>query len=82
MADEERTEHPTARRLSKAREEGQVARSIDLSAAVITTGSMALIMYLGHALFQRMSDLFAKGFEFDRITLDRPELLVGLFGAH
>ncbi len=81
MADEDRTEHPTARRLSKAREEGQVARSIDLSAAAVTTGAMALIMYLGHALFQRMTHLFAQGFQFDRITLDRPQMLIGLFGA-
>ncbi|NCV01643.1 MAG: flagellar biosynthesis protein FlhB, partial [Proteobacteria bacterium] len=35
MADDsaERTEEPTAQRLSKAREEGQVARSVELSTA-------------------------------------------------
>jgi flagellar biosynthetic protein FlhB len=80
MADDDRTEHPTARKLSTARQEGQVARSVDLSAAAITVGSMALIMYLGRSLFERLTHLFAKGFEFDRMTLDRPEMLIGIFG--
>ena len=80
MADEDRTEHPTARKLSKAREEGQVARSTDLSAAAITVGSMALLMYMGRGLFDRVTELFAHSFQFDRKTLDRPEMLIGLFG--
>ena len=80
MSDMDKTELPTGKRLSKAREEGQVARSIDLTAAVITAGSMGLLMFLGHALFLRITHLFAKGFEFDRITLDRPEMLIGILG--
>jgi len=79
MADDDRTEHPTARRLQKAIEEGQIARSVDLSAAAVTIGAMAMIMYLGHGLFTRMTDLFAKGFEFDRKSLDRPQLLIGMW---
>ena len=79
MADDDRTEHPTARRLQKAIEEGQIARSVDLSAAGVTIGAMAMIMYLGHGLFTRMTDLFAKGFEFDRKSLDRPQLLIGMW---
>jgi flagellar biosynthetic protein FlhB len=80
MSEGDKTEHPTGKRLSKAREEGQVARSTDLNAAVITAGTMGLLMFLGHALFQRITDLFGKGFEFDRMTLDRPEMLIGIFG--
>ncbi len=82
MADEDRTEHPTARRLSKAIEEGQVARSIDLSAAAVTVGAMGMIMYMGQGLFQRLSNLFAKSFEFDRKTLDRPEMLISLWSQN
>lgn len=80
MADEERTEHPTARKLSKAREEGQVARSQDLSAAAITVGTLGLLLFMGHGLFIRMTESFAKGLEFDRKTLDHPELLLPLLG--
>lgn len=79
MGDEERTEHPTARRLSKAIEDGQVARSTDLSAAAITVGAMALLMYLGRSLFDRVTETFAQGFQFDRKTLDRPEMMITLF---
>ena len=35
---EDRTEEPTARRMEKAREEGQVLRSQDLTVAILTTG--------------------------------------------
>ena len=80
MSDLDKTEHPTGKRLSKARDEGQVARSIDLTAAAITAGTMGLLMFLGHALFLRITHLFAKGFEFDRMTLDRPEMLMGILG--
>jgi flagellar biosynthesis protein FlhB len=80
MTDDDKTELPTSRRLQKALEEGQVARSIDLSAAVITVGSMGLLLYMGRGLFDRMTHLFAKGFEFDRMTLDRPQMLIGIMG--
>ncbi len=51
MADEnsgqDRTEAPTARKLRKAREEGQVARSTELPAASIVIGSFLLILMMG-----------------------------------
>jgi flagellar biosynthesis protein FlhB len=56
MADErpdgqERTEKPTQRRLQQAREQGQVARSQELSAAaVMLTGAAALAMVAGPSL--------------------------------
>ena len=40
MADQEsKTEEPTQRKLEKAREEGQFARSQDLTVAMITVGA-------------------------------------------
>ncbi len=80
MADDDKTELPTARRLQKALEEGQVARSVDLSAAVITVGVMGLLLFMGRGLFDRITRRFAAGFEFDRMTLDRPEMLMGIMG--
>lgn len=49
MAEElgERTEQPTARRLSEARERGQVARSQDLGAALDLAGALALLALFG-----------------------------------
>jgi flagellar biosynthesis protein FlhB len=49
MAEElgERTEQPTARRLTEARERGQVAKSQDLSAAVDLIGGAAILAIFG-----------------------------------
>jgi flagellar biosynthetic protein FlhB len=41
----EQTEDPTARKLSKAREDGQVARSPELPAAAVTIGAI-LAMFM------------------------------------
>lgn len=82
MSDEQdRTEDPTARRLSKAREDGQVARSIELPAAVIVIGSLLILLLLGGWMVNHLSAVFANGFVFDRKTLDRPQLLPAVFGA-
>lgn len=43
----ERTEAPTARRLSEARNRGQVAKSQDLSAAIDLIGALLVIVILG-----------------------------------
>ena len=77
----DRTEEPTARRLSKAREEGQVARSIELPAAVIVIGTLLILLLLGGWMVNHLSAVFANGFVFDRKTLDRPQLLPAVFGG-
>ncbi|MFM8691116.1 MAG: EscU/YscU/HrcU family type III secretion system export apparatus switch protein, partial [Limnohabitans sp.] len=41
---QDRSELPTARRLQKARSEGQVARSIELPAAAIVIGVFLLLL--------------------------------------
>lgn len=79
---QDKTELPTARRLSKAREEGQVARSIELPAAAVVIGSLVLLMLMGSWLVNHMASLFAGGFVFDRKMLEKPELLPALFGQH
>ncbi len=82
MSDEQdRTEHPTARRLNQAREDGQVARSTELPAATIVIGTLMLILMLGGWMFNHLSAIFASGFVFDRKTLDRPQLLPAVFGG-
>ena len=75
----EKTEQPTSRHLRKAREDGQVARSIELPAAAVTIGAMVLLYFIGSAWIARVSALFAKGFQFDRKTLDQPGLLATTF---
>jgi len=76
---QDRTELPTARRLQKAREDGQVARSVELPAAAIVIGSFLLLLTMGGWLASRLAYLFAQGFVFDRKTLDRPLMLPAVF---
>ncbi len=75
----ERTEEPTARRLQKAREDGQVARSVELSAAGVTLAAVGLIFFSGSGLAHRLADGFALSFVFDRQVLESPNLLPGIF---
>lgn len=54
---QERTEAPTARRLRQAREEGNVARSTDLTAALMLLASIVLLYMLSTRLFEMMTAL-------------------------
>jgi len=47
----EKTEDPTPKRLSEARERGQVARSQDLSSATLLIGAAAVIYFFGSSMF-------------------------------
>ena len=76
----EKTEEPTARRLEKAREEGQVARSHDLSSAVLLFSATLFFSFSGEWLFHRMGSLFSSQLQFDRKIYDKAELLPAHFG--
>jgi len=61
MADnpvQERTEQATPRKLEKAREEGQVACSMELNSVIIVAAGFLSIYVLGPMLFTNMSNLF------------------------
>jgi flagellar biosynthesis protein FlhB len=77
---DDKTEDPTARKLNQAREDGQVARSSELPAAVIVIGSLMMLLMSGGWLVSRMTQIFAHGFVFDRTTIDKPLLLPAYFG--
>jgi flagellar biosynthetic protein FlhB len=76
----EKTEEPTARRLQKAREEGQVARSHDLSSAVLLFTATLFFSFSGEWMFHKMGALFSSQLQFDRKIVDKAELLPALFG--
>lgn len=52
--DQEKTEQPTARRLEKAREEGNVAKSMDLTAALVLLAGVLIMALLGERIFFMM----------------------------
>ncbi len=75
----ERTEEPTAHKLKKAREDGQLPRSVELSAAAVTVGALTWLMFTGVGLVTRLAEQFASGFVFDRQMLESPHLLPAYF---
>jgi flagellar biosynthetic protein FlhB len=77
---QDKTEEPTARKLDKAREDGQVARSSELPAAVVVIGALLMLLTTGGWLVTRMAHIFANGFVFDRTTINKPLLLPAHFG--
>src|SRR4051794_29639373 len=62
MADEygEKTEAPTPRRRQEAREQGQVARSQDLTGAVLVVGAILLLNAFGNDLVKALRALLAE----------------------
>ena len=77
----EKTEEATARKLRNARNDGQVARSVELPAAAVTIGAILVMYFIGSAWMSRVATIFAQGFKFDRKTLDNPELLATTFAS-
>jgi flagellar biosynthetic protein FlhB len=77
----EATEEATSRKLKNARDEGQVARSVELPAAAVTIGAILVFYMIGSSWIAKIANLFAKGFTFDKKTLDNPDLLATTF-AH
>lgn len=75
----DRTEEPTSRKLQRSREEGQIARSVELTSAAVMIGAVLCFYLLGRFWWQEISAKFASGFTFDRKTLDTPALLPHVF---
>jgi len=61
---ENKTEKPTPRRRQKAREQGQVARSRDLSSTLAVSGVVGLIAWQGYSGLEAWQNLLQHTFEF------------------
>ena len=77
---DDKTEEPTSRRLEKAREDGQVARSTELSAAAVTISAVSLLFSTGGYVVTKLAEKFAAGFNFDRKLVFSSNLLPAIFG--
>ncbi len=79
MADEsdlEKTEQPSPRRLEKAREEGQVARSRELVTFVLLATAAAGLWTTAGLLESRVGSVLRRGLAFDRAVAFDPALMV------
>jgi len=78
---EERTEEPTAKRIEKARSEGRVARSQELSVATMLIGTALFLYFMGSYFVRRIAELFGAGFDFDRRVIFSEETSLGIFST-
>lgn len=62
----EKTEEPTAKKLSDARKKGQIARSKDLGTMFVLVGSAVAMMLMGNALVDALSTTMKRLFSLSR----------------
>jgi flagellar biosynthetic protein FlhB len=73
----DKTEAPTPRRRQEAREQGNVARSPDLSAAVLVIGGLYLLKFFGGGIIKTLKELVAD--TLGQTAFARPSHDVGQF---
>jgi flagellar biosynthetic protein FlhB len=87
MADDygDKTEAPTPKRRQEAREQGNVARSVDLTAAAVILGMLVLLQIQGPALVEALRGVTEKSFAADVLADHDPAgvatLVLGLLGT-
>jgi flagellar biosynthetic protein FlhB len=80
MADQDsKTEEPTQRKLEKAREEGQFARSQDLTVAMITLGAALAIYAIGIYFPRDILELMTSLFLLDQNLIENPNSMQASF---
>ena len=78
---QEKTEEPTAKRLDKAKEDGQVPRSRELTTtAVLLAGTIGLMVF-GGGIAQALVDVMSASFSLDRTAISDPSQMFALLGA-
>ena len=77
--EDQKTEEPTARRLQKAREDGQVPRSQELGIAAVMISAMTFLFLTGGWLIDGFSKLFAAGLVIERREIFSPYLGLSQF---
>ena len=79
---EDRQLEPSARKLQKARAEGQIARSRDLVHRAVLGTALGGFMLHGPAIGQAALELIRHGLRFSRSQAMEPALMSGLLGAN
>ena len=70
MADDDsKTEEPTEKKLEKTREEGQFARSQDLSVALLMIAVAAMFLFVGDDIVSNLLSALQTAFVFDATVI-------------
>lgn len=78
-SDLERTEPATPRRIEKAREEGQVARSQELTTFALLMVAAAGIAFIGASVVDQLLKIMKAGMQLERELAYQPDLMVNRF---
>lgn len=73
---DDKTEAPTSHRLEKAREDGQVPRSKELTSILILVVGISIIWIGGEAFARRLSMMLSVGLRFDHNIVNDPNLIL------
>ncbi|MGK9173063.1 flagellar type III secretion system protein FlhB [Yokenella regensburgei] len=73
---DDKTEAPTSHRLEKAREEGQVPRSKELTSVLILLVGVSIIWMGGEDFARRLSMMLTAGLRFDHNIVNDPNLIL------
>jgi len=74
---EDKTEAPTPQRLDKAREEGQIPRSRELTSLLILLVGVCVLWLGGESMARRLAALLSSGLHFDHSIVNDPNLILG-----
>lgn len=77
--DQEKTEQPTARRLEKAREDGQVPRSRELSMVIIMLAVAVMGVSLGGYMIENLASLLSQSLQLERDLIMQTKQLPSQF---
>jgi len=75
-SDLERTEEATPHRLQRAREEGQVVRSQELTTFVLLMAAGAGLLFMGPGLMEQLLKIMKAGMQLDRDLAFQPDLML------
>ncbi|MFD1803278.1 flagellar biosynthesis protein FlhB [Mixta tenebrionis] len=75
-SDEEKTESPTPHRLEKARKEGQVPRSRELTSLLMLLAGLLILWMGGEPMARQLAEMVASGFSFDHRLINDPGQIV------
>lgn len=78
----EKTEDPTGRKLSKAREEGQVAKSMEIPSVFVLMAGVVTIFAVSGLMYNNLASVFQYNLRFEKIPLITSNELVHLLVVH
>lgn len=73
---QQKTEQPTPKRLDKAREDGQVARSRELCTSLLLIFGALSLFFFGSLMAIKLQSLMSSNFEFDRSMIMDSSLMI------